>query len=151
MKLLNYLLFVWLLSVSSFILAAVPESAEQAIMKSTPEPTQYLGQIILSLVVVLTLIFLAAWLLKSFSRYPGVASGHLRVLGALSVGQKEKIILLQAGKDQIVVGVTTTEIRLLHQLSETVEVEEFKSPVFNSAFSKKLQEAISARKPDEKL
>lgn len=144
----NFLLLGLTVLSASTHAAATADAASNAIMKSTPEPSQYLGQIVLSLAVVLLLIFFAAWLLKSFSRFPGAASGHLRVLGALSVGQKEKIILLQVGKEQIVVGVTASEISFLHQLSETVEVEEFRPTVMNSAFSKRLQEALTKRKTD---
>lgn len=149
MNLQQFFLLVSLSALCATSFAADSASASNAIMKSTPEPSQYLGQIILSLVFVLLLIFLAAWLLKGFSKYPGAASGHLRILGALSVGQKEKILLLQVGKEQIVVGVTTSEIRLVHQLSETVEVEDYKPvSVINSAFSKRLQDALNSRKTD---
>lgn len=148
---MNFQQYFVLLSLSvlnTSVYAATSEAASNAIMKSTPEPSQYLGQIVLSLIAVLVLIFIAAWFLKSFSRFPGAASGHLRVLGALSVGQKEKVILLQVGKEQIVVGVTTAEITFLHRLSETVEVEEFKPAVISSVFSKRLQDALNSRKSD---
>lgn len=127
--------------------ALADESANQAILNSTPQPSDYLGQIILSLVGILILIFASAWLLKRFSAFPGIASGHLRVLGGISVGQREKIILLQAGKEQIVVGVTPTEISFLHELKETVEVEE--APPLTGAFANRLQEAMNRKNGGE--
>lgn len=126
-------------------LAFAAEDDKVALLNSASQPTDHLGQITLSLVAILVVIFLAAWMLKRFSGYPGIASGHLRVLGAISLGQREKVVLLQVGKEQIVVGVTSSEISLLHKLEEEVEVEEMK-PVMSGAFANRLQEALSRNK-----
>lgn len=107
------------------------------------QPSEYFGQIVLSLVLVLVIIFISAWLLRRYGRFPGVADGNLKVLGALSVGQRERILLLQVGKEQVLVGVTSSRISRLHQLEEPIEVQE-NIPVSNQ-FSKRLQEAIKSK------
>lgn len=121
-------------------------SAQVTLGEAVPQPGDYFSQILLSLIFILMIIFAAAWLLRRYGRFPGVAEGNLRVLGALSVGPRERILLLQAGKEQIVVGVTTSKISKLHQLSEPVEVEQ--KPLSNfagGAFSQRLQEAMQPK------
>lgn len=116
--------------------------------ESVTKPSDYFGQIMLSLVLVLAIIFLAAWLLRRYGRFPGVADGHLKVLGALSVGQRERILLLQVGSEQILVGVTTSKITTLHQLEEPVKVKDnapLSSTIMSTSFSQRLQEALKPK------
>lgn len=111
------------------------------------QPSEYFGQIMISLLLVLLIIFISAWLLRRYGRFPGVAQGNMKVLGALSVGQRERIMLIQVGKEQIVVGVTSSRINTLHQLEEPVEVKDNETNVaLGSPFAKRLQEALTQRK-----
>ncbi len=139
----------WLfLSVLFYASVSVAESSAASIGESVARPSEYFGQIMLSLVLVLLIIFLAAWILRRYSRFPGVADGNLKVIGALSVGQRERILLLQVGQEQIVVGVTSNKITTLHQLEEPVQVKD--NAPMSSQFSKRLQEALTPRsKPKE--
>jgi len=118
-------------------------------LTSTPEPSQYIGQILLSLVLILIIIFVSAWLLKRFSAFSGISGSHLKVISALGVGQREKILIVQVGEEQLLLGITTTQITLLHKLEEKLEPAS-PAPVFNSAFSKRLQEAMSSKKSKPK-
>ena len=120
-----------------------------AIGSSVTQPSEYFGQIVLSLVLVLLIIFVSAWLLRRYGRFPGVAEGNLKVLGALSVGQREKILLLQVGKEQILVGVTTTRISRLHELREPIEVKNTEVP--KGQFAQRLQEALNSKKADAEV
>ncbi|MDX1795238.1 MAG: flagellar biosynthetic protein FliO, partial [Hydrogenovibrio sp.] len=54
------------------------------------------------------------------------------------------ILLLEIGKEQLLIGVTASKISLLHELKEPIEVEQ--SSPMNNAFAQKLQEAIANRK-----
>lgn len=117
--------------------------ASSTIGEGVTQPSEYFGQIVLSLVLVLLIIFISAWLLRRYGRFPGVAEGNLKVLGALSVGQRERILLLQVGEDQILVGVTSSRISRLHQLEVPVEVKD-NVPV-TSQFSQRLQDALKPK------
>lgn len=114
-----------------------------AVGESVTQPSEYFGQIVVSLVLVLLIIFVAAWLLRRYGRFPGVADGNLRVIGALSVGQRERILLLQVGTEQILVGVTTNQISTLHQLEEPVQVKD--NVPIGGQFSQRLQEALKSK------
>lgn len=77
-----------------------------------------LGGAIVALLAVLALIVGLAWLLK---RLPGAglrSSDQLRVLSSLSVGQRERLLVVQVGPQQLLLGVTTQGITTLHTLAE---------------------------------
>ena len=134
-------LFVLLALNSMQVLAET--TATSTIGEGVTQPSEHFGQIVLSLVLVLLIIFISAWLLRRYGRFPGVAEGNLKVLGALSVGQRERILLLQVGEDQVLVGVTSSRISRLHQLEVPVEVKD-NVPV-TSQFSQRLQDALKPK------
>lgn len=134
-----------------FTLCSLPvwAEADTVVGASITRPGDYIGQIAVSLLLVLIIIFVAAWLLRRFGHFPDVAEGNLRVLGSLSVGQRERILLLQVGEEQLLVGVTTSRISTLHTLAEPVVLNEVKPGLVSSSFSKRLQEAILQRRARE--
>lgn len=129
---------------------------EQAAISGTGlvRPGDYLAQIMVSLLLVLLIIFFGAWLLRRFGRFASVADGKLMVLGAVSVGQRERIMLIQVGDDQLLIGVTSSKISTLHKLDQPVDlVSEEQSPTVPTnqkvSFTKRLQDAIMQRKSSD--
>ncbi len=133
------LLYLLLLIVPAFSRAedAAPKVGEHAFSASG-----YIGQVVFSLLLILALIFLAAWLLKRFAAIPGGNPEALRVISALSVGRQEKIVLLEVGGQQLLVGVTPSRISLLHTLADPVEVPDNGGNGLQGAFAKRLHDAL---------
>ncbi len=110
-------------------LAALPGAACAGIVQHTadtaraPEPMGIasLVQLTLGMIVVLMLIVGIAWLLKRTGRFQTAAGADLRVLGGLSMGARERVVLLQVGETQLLVGVTPGSVTPLHVLSTPVE------------------------------
>lgn len=73
-------------------------------------------QMATGLVMVLLLIFGVAWFAKRFGRLQGVSTDRLRLMGGVHLGNRERIILLQAEDVRLVIGVTPGCIRTLHVL-----------------------------------
>ncbi len=73
-------------------------------------------QMATGLVLVLLLIFGVAWFAKRFGRLQGVATDRLRLMGGVHLGNRERIILVQAEDVRLVVGVSPGCIRTLHVL-----------------------------------
>ena len=72
----------------------------------------------------LGLILGLAWLLK---RLPGAGLGirpseQLRVVSMLSVGAKERVMVIEVGKEQLLIGVSAGGITALHTLPEPLVV-----------------------------
>jgi flagellar protein FliO/FliZ len=80
-----------------------------------------LWQLTLGLLLVLGLIIAIAWVLKRSGRLQMAAGGGLRILGGLSMGTRERVVLLQVGDTQLLVGVAPGRVQTLHVLNEPLE------------------------------
>ncbi|MGR9071567.1 MAG: flagellar biosynthetic protein FliO [Gammaproteobacteria bacterium] len=68
---------------------------------------------VLGLLTVLAVLFLCVWLLRKMNVAGMVGPGKMRVLGGLSLGVKEKVVLLEVGQKQLLLGVTPGRIENL--------------------------------------
>ncbi len=121
-----YLVFALLLSLSA---QAVEETAAataglstlKSVGVSSPalSPGSYI-QMILGLVFVVFLIFALAWLVRRMGRLQSVIGGSMKLLGGLSLGQRERAVLVQVGETQMLLGVAPGSVRTLHVFDEPV-------------------------------
>ena len=75
----------------------------------------------IGLVFILLLIFLLAWLMKKVGYSNMSGQGNLKILATLNLGQKEKISLIEVGEQQLLVGITATQINTLHVLDKPLD------------------------------
>lgn len=77
---------------------------------------------LLRLALALAAVLLAFWgCARLMRRLNGVgtaatAGGDLRLVGALSLGQRERLVLVQAGEERLLLGVSANRIERLHRL-----------------------------------
>lgn len=87
--------------------------------KTTAVKTIATGDILnwsVGLVIVLGLFFLLVWLMKKLSGGSVAGSGQMQVMGGISLGMREKIVLLKVGNQQLILGVSPGHIEKLHVL-----------------------------------
>ncbi len=101
--------------------------------------------LLLGLGVVLALIVLSAWMYRRLARVPRGVSGALRVLGGLSMGARERVVLIQVGEEQLLLGVAPGRIRTLHVLAEPIRAVVAPAPA-NEGFARRLAAALSQRR-----
>jgi len=77
-------------------------------------------QIIAGLFVVLMMIMGAAWMMKRYGGLGGVSNADLKIVAGISVGQREKIVVVQAGDTQVLVGIAPGNIQTLHVLENNI-------------------------------
>ncbi len=106
-------------------------------------------QMATGLVLVLLLIFGVAWFAKRFGRFQGVANDRLRLMGGVHLGNRERIIIVQAEDVRLVVGVSPGCIRTLHVLgaddgqgNETTAREAAAGESFLSRFNQEIRKRI---------
>ncbi len=77
--------------------------------------------ILLSLLMVLAVIIISALILKRFNL---IQSNHseLKIVTSLPLSTKEKLVVVQVGKKQLLLGVTAQQINLLESLNEPLEL-----------------------------
>jgi flagellar protein FliO/FliZ len=98
-------------------LAAGVNADSRHLATESPFSFSYILQILASFAAVIAFIFVFAWLMRRSGRFGAAAGGPgLRIVSSLSLGMREKIVVVNAGGKNIVVGVAPGQIRTLHVL-----------------------------------
>jgi len=98
------------------------------------------------LFVVLIFIALTAWAVRRFGNFQVAAKGNLKVVGGLHMGARERVVLIQVGEQQLLIGVAPGRIQTLHVLSQPLSTENL-STSSTERFSDKLVNALKGTKP----
>ncbi len=140
-------LFVALLGLPTQVLAAQAEPLAAKVKPLSGEVANggSLLQALAGLLVVLAVIVLLAWLLRRFGRVGFNSAGTLRVLGGLSMGARERIVLVQAGETQILLGVAPGRVQTLHVLDKPIEPDVRGGT--EAGFADRLREVMKRGKP----
>ncbi|MGY3570363.1 flagellar biosynthetic protein FliO [Vibrio sp. SCSIO 43135] len=125
---------LWLVLMPSSALAANP--ASQLDLATT------LG----SLLFVIAFILFLAWLLKRM-RVPTLMNQKgLSVVRQLPVGTKERIMIVQAGEEQFLVGVTAQSIQLISKLDNPISQEDAETVPFSNQLAQLLKKNGASEK-----
>ena len=104
----------------AMVMTAGAMAAEQQSAKDMLDAS-YLVQVFGSLLLVFGCIFGLVFLLKKMNGLPAGDRAAIRVLGSVRLGNREKLLLVQAGEQQLLVGVTPGSINTLHAFDEPIE------------------------------
>ncbi len=117
------MLLAWSLSV----LAAEPSATTAAPAATAPMVNSgvagQLTQLVFGLLLVLGLIFFLAWLLRRVQQAGPAGKGQvIELIGSRALGPRDRLMLVQVGNEQILLGLSPGTITALHVLKEPVEV-----------------------------
>ncbi|MFI9651073.1 flagellar biosynthetic protein FliO [Guyparkeria sp. GHLCS8-2] len=129
-----------LLSLMLLVMAG-PLRAAEAIDPLAPS---YLLKLVVSLILVLVLMFALVWVVKRVGRLDGRAGNYpMHVLTQMSIGPRERILLVAVGDRQMLVGVSQGAIESLGWVDPPLEPRrrDGQNPSFGEAF----QEQLAAR------
>jgi len=108
---------IYLLLITPLVCVAEDKVAESArAIPESPSGADHLANITLGLVLVLALIFALAWLFRRYGNVASLNRSNIQVLGGVSLGSRERAVLLEVEGEQILVGVTPNQITRLHVL-----------------------------------
>jgi flagellar protein FliO/FliZ len=107
--------------VAPAVFAAEPFAAPKAADPMPATSAGSLAQVTLSLLLVLAAVFAAAWVVRRLRGFGRFGGGALQVVAEVAVGAKERAVLIQVGKQQLLIGVAPGSVSTLHVLSEPVE------------------------------
>lgn len=100
--------------------------ASPAFAAAAPTPAEVdaggLLRVCLSLAVVIALILAAGWVLRRLQGGGVRAGGTLRCIESIAVGMKERVVLVQAGEKQMLLGVAPGNVRTLHVFDQPIAV-----------------------------
>jgi flagellar protein FliO/FliZ len=98
-----------------------------------------------ALAVVLGVFFLCVWAMRKLGGLPVGGGEKMRMVGGLSLGMRERVVLLQVGKKQLILGVTPGRIETLLVLEGDDCLQKEDPPSAESGFAYKLTKALKAR------
>lgn len=87
---------------------------------SSPLTGSSILQVFLVLALTIGLILISAYFVRRMSSFSFAKNGTLKVLTGLSLGTRERILLLEAGDTQILVGVSPAGMSTLHVFPEPI-------------------------------
>ena len=102
---------------------AAPQAAERV---ATPSAGS-LAQVTLSLLLVLAAVFAAAWLVRRLKTFGKFGSGPIEIVADVSLGAKERAVLVQVGGKQLLLGVAPGRVSTLHVLDEPIAADQLKA------------------------
>ena len=107
-----------------------------------------LTQLVLGLLLVVGLIFVLAWLMR---RVQNVGPGNgqvIELIGSRALGPRDRLVLVQVGEEQILLGLTPGRITPLHVLKTPVNVDQTESAT--PEFAQRLMELLGKDQKDKK-
>ncbi len=110
-----------LMLVSLHVLAE--EAANTSSASVIQSPAEQVLKMVIGLIVVLVVIFVVAWLAKNYMGFSPSSNASLKSIAGVSVGQKERVVLLQVSDRQILVGVSPGSVNMLYVLDRESEVD----------------------------
>lgn len=105
----------------------------------TPVETELLT-VLVGLGGVVLLIFGLAWLVRRFGSLPQLGNQQMKVVSALSVGTRERVVLIEVGGEQLLLGVAQGRVGLLHHFAEPVVSAERHRGEFGTKMKQFLQQ-----------
>jgi flagellar protein FliO/FliZ len=100
--------------------AVIAQEKQDATRTAVPEMSGGLfAETFLGLLLVLGLIFALGWLMKRFGRLPTTGKGLINILGGVSLGPRERAVLIQVEGVKLLVGVAPGRVSMLHVVEDS--------------------------------
>ena len=131
-----------------WLLIGLPAAMAETVENTTPADPLSIGNMLnmlFGLVFVIAMIFALAWIVKRMGGIQLQNNQRLRLLGGLSLGARERVVLVQVDNKKLVLGVAPGQVRTLHVMEGEIE-----EPINNAAstdnrFKDKLLQALKSR------
>jgi flagellar protein FliO/FliZ len=118
--------FLWaLLALPISVMAAEPVATTAAVAAPVVNSgiAGQLTQLVFGLLLVLGIIFFLAWLLRRVQQAGPAGKGQvIELIGSRALGPRDRLMLVQVGNEQILLGLSPGTITALHVLKEPVPV-----------------------------
>ena len=101
-----------------------------------------------SLLLVLAVFFLCVWVIRKSGRLSATGRNNLSVLSGLSLGMREKVVLIKVGNKQLLLGVTPSRIDKLLELEGEDKLFQEQKHNDGSEFAQKLLQAMKGKSDD---
>jgi len=116
------------------------------VTSSTPavSTSAFFGEVMAGLIIVLLMIFALAWMVKRMGAGSFLTNQHMKIVASVAMGTRERVVVLDVGGKQILLGITPQNINTLHVFDEPVfsELTDNQAP---SDFAQKIKYFMQKR------
>ena len=131
------------------VLAAEPVATAAVAPAASSGVAGQLAQLVLGLLLVLGLIFFLAWMLRRVQQAGPAGKGQvIDIVGSRALGPRDRLVLVQVGNEQILLGLSPGTITALHVLKEPVQVPSTEPA--SPEFAQRLMELLGKDQKDKK-
>ena len=118
----------------TFFLAGSVFATTESAMPATVQPNYVtdIARIAAYLIFIILVILLSSWFLRKFGKLQLSSMGNVKILDTIAVGTREKMLLIEVGETQLLIGVCPGSIRTLHRLDKPLEVAQKQIPSIRS-------------------
>lgn len=107
------LLYIGLLPYSAYAQTATNISSNMDYIK-----------VLLVLIFIVGLIFACAWLIRRMSGGVGMNQKHIQIVSVMPLGTREKLMIIRAASEYLLIGVTPNGIETLHRFDEPIDLND---------------------------
>jgi flagellar protein FliO/FliZ len=90
----------------------------------------------LNLIIVLALIFALAWVLRRVRGLRNNLPGQMTIKSTLSLGMKDRVVLIEAAGEHLLLGVSPSGITKLHRYTKPIPESEIPENQFSTLLRK---------------
>lgn len=80
-------------------------------------------QAVLALLLIVALMIGLAWLARKMTGGQGFGQGGMKIIGGVTLGPRERIVLVEVGETWLVIGIVPGQIRTLHRFPKGADIE----------------------------
>ena len=123
-------------------------AAESAVPRHSAGVVSYVDvfQWIFGLIIVLAMFGLLVWVLRKTGNFSFDSKSQLSVIAGLSLGMREKLVLVKVGDKQLLLGVTPGRVDKLLELAGDERLFQGQmAKVDSGLFAKKLQQVLQGK------
>ncbi|MHB0804177.1 flagellar biosynthetic protein FliO [Stutzerimonas nitrititolerans] len=129
------------------MLPMLPVAAETTASMSSAGMGAQLSKLLLGLLLVIGLIFLLAWLLRRVQQLHPRGAQVIKIVSTQALGPRERLVLVQVGGEQILLGLSAGRITPLHVLEEPVHLPDAEPAT--PEFAQRLMELLGKDQKDK--
>ncbi len=123
------------------------EVATPAASLSTSSMSGQLIQLLLGLLLVIGIIFLLAWLLRRVQQIVPREGQVIKIVATQALGPRDRLVLVQVGGEQILLGLSPGSITSLHVMNEPVHLPDAEPA--STEFAQRLMELLGKDQKDK--
>ncbi|MBD9425789.1 flagellar biosynthetic protein FliO [Pseudomonas sp. PDM15] len=105
------------------VLAAEPAAKAVTTPMASSDIGSQLAQLLLGLLLVIGLIFALAWVMRRVQQIGPRGNQAIKLIASQALGPRDRLLLVQVGSEQVLLGLTAGRITPLHVLKEPVSLE----------------------------